>query len=449
VRLWLLLAWLGAIPVGAAPTDAPSDFAFGIAIETPERAAIYRLPVPPDVYRTATRADLGDLRIFNAEGAPVPHALRHPRSHDGAASATQMLPFYPFEQSRGGSSERVFVKVYTDPDGAVVDVDSGGARPTDQRTVSYLIDATGLARPPSALTIDWQGPDVAHIALHTSDDLHRWRTLRSDATLARLAYAGHQFEQRRIEIPQRTYKYLRLTVPERGVAMSIIGVQAELAAQTPEPRRDALRAVGVAAEDAPNAWLFDTGGRMPVDRVDLALPQANSVVRAVLSSRPQAKAEWHARGSGVLYRLDVGETELSARSIDLSPVTDRFWRLEIPSDAAGLGPAPPELRFAWRPHELQFLARGSGPFLLAYGNADMQPSALPIDEVLERLGKEQAAALVATVNPAEPVTLGGADRLRPSRGPIPWRTLLLWTVLVLGVAFLGWMAWRLFRQMNA
>ncbi len=448
MRHWLLCALLATASVAAGSGDAPVDFAFGIRLETPGPAAVYRLLMPQVIYRTATREDLGDLRIFNAAGKPVPHALRHPRSADREARPPQELRFFPFERSQAGGSERVLVKVHTDPAGAVVDVDSSGQR-ADQRTVSYLIDASGLQLPLSALSIEWRGPDVARVALHVSEDLQRWRRLREDATLARLAHAGQRFEQRRIEIPTRTYKYLRLRVPESGDPLTLVAVQAEFEERTADPQRDSLHVLGERDTDEAEVWRFDTGGRMPVERIELSLPQPNSVVSVVLRSRPHAQTNWRLRGSGILYRLDLGQTELSDSSIGFPPVTDRWWRLEVTSDPAGLGAAPPELEFAWRPHVLQFLARGPSPFLLAYGNADMRPSRLPIGQVLERIGEEQAEALVATAHLAQPVTLGGDERLRASRGPFPWLTLILWTVLLLGVALIGWMALRLFRQMNA
>jgi hypothetical protein len=42
--------------------------------------------------------------------------------------------------------------------------------------------------------------------------------------------------------------------------------------------------------------------------------------------------------------------------------------------------------------------------------------------------------------------LGGEERLRPVR---TYTKLVLWAVLGLGVALLGWMAWRLARNLDA
>jgi len=44
-------------------------------------------------------------------------------------------------------------------------------------------------------------------------------------------------------------------------------------------------------------------------------------------------------------------------------------------------------------------------------------------------------------------TLGGEGRLQPS-AKLSWKRMTLWAVLLSGVALLGWMVRRLFRQIG-
>jgi hypothetical protein len=56
---------------------------------------------------------------------------------------------------------------------------------------------------------------------------------------------------------------------------------------------------------------------------------------------------------------------------------------------------------------------------------------------------------IKSAKPGAAIPLGGESRLRPpALGSNP-KNLILWGVLILGVLMLGWMAARLFRQMNS
>ena len=46
------------------------------------------------------------------------------------------------------------------------------------------------------------------------------------------------------------------------------------------------------------------------------------------------------------------------------------------------------------------------------------------------------------------ITIGGEGKLQPPAAPFPWRTLVLWTVLLSGLVMLAWMVRRLVRQMG-
>lgn len=110
-------------------------------------------------------------------------------------------------------------------------------------------------------------------------------------------------------------------------------------------------------------------------------------------------------------------------------------------------PAPraaPQLEVSRPGRQIVFVARGEGPFTLAFGDLQLGPAALPIDALLPGYEKGAQAAL--------PLARAGAVK----RGPPPtrWERLLeapprrlaLWAILVGGVLALGFMAWRLAKS---
>jgi len=68
----------------------PQDFAYAVPLQFEGQDALYQATLPLSVYQNTVRSDLGDLRVFNAQGEVVPHMLRQPeRSQHQPAGAAQ------------------------------------------------------------------------------------------------------------------------------------------------------------------------------------------------------------------------------------------------------------------------------------------------------------------------------------------------------------------------
>ena len=92
---FLLLASVVFTSATPAAGSSPSDFSYGMSIETSAPAAAYRLTLPVEVYRQITHEDLRDLRVFNGSGQPVPYGLRRPEPKETVQSESPPLPLFP------------------------------------------------------------------------------------------------------------------------------------------------------------------------------------------------------------------------------------------------------------------------------------------------------------------------------------------------------------------
>ncbi len=104
----------------------------------------------------------------------------------------------------------------------------------------------------------------------------------------------------------------------------------------------------------------------------------------------------------------------------------------------------PVIHIGWPPQKLVFAARGAGPFQLAYGNSEAKAASYPIDSLIPGY-KTESEFKVKPAALGEQVTLSGAARLRK---PPDYKKWALWGSLILGVCVLGWMAYRLSRQIS-
>ena len=448
-RAWTLLVLLGAIAHGHAAevrpaAVTPQQFAWRFVIEAPQQTPLQRLALDEALYASVARADLGDLRVFNADGEVLEHAIVPPRDPAAAARDPVALRLFPLRgeetPAAGGS-----LRIRLDASGALLDLSGPGAGA--QPVSAYLIDAgTGHAAI-AALRLDWREdtPDfVSTVTLESSTDLRAWRPVGT-AALASLTHAGQRLARHDITLDGAPDRYLRLPWPAGGKGVELAGASALLQERAEARTRHWTRIEGAAAADAPHAWEFDARGWLPAERLRIAFAESNSMATLRLLSRPAADMPWRERADALFYRLQVDGTELASAELPVERRRDRYWRVEA---REGNGKAP-ALELGWAPDELVFIARGRAPFLLAAGSARVVPAAQPVNRLLADLDEARREVLTGRARLGERSSLAGPDALRPLPPPVPWQRYLLWTLLIGGVLVLLAMAVRLYRQMNA
>jgi hypothetical protein len=403
------------------------------------------------VYSGSARGDVGDLRVFNADDAIVPHAyVPRPTPARQQRSPMPLTVFPLFAERDAVDPSGLSLNVTRNAAGIIVSVTTQDAQSaTERRPVGYLVDASALAEPLTALTLEWTTPlqgVTTRVRVEASEDLASWRTLATDAPLLDLRYEGRRLLHNRVDLPAVRPKYLRLSWPA-GAAPALSAVLAGFGDSVQESPREWSQANGTLLADRDNEYEFDLGGSFPIDRVAIDLPEINAVVPAELFARATREQPWRPVATLVAYRLRQESGEVSAAPTPVSGVGMRYWLLRVDPKSGGIGRGQPRLRGGWAPQEIVFAARGAGPFVIAYGNPSATSSALPISTLIPGYVAAPADSLAAAgiARPGASASLGGAARLRPARD---LRRAALWGVLVLGVAVLAWMAWRLSKQIQ-
>ncbi|HZF17026.1 MAG TPA: DUF3999 domain-containing protein [Steroidobacteraceae bacterium] len=446
----MLPAVLLAVGAASAAESSPQDFAYAQRIVVTETAAGYRLALPIEVYQRAVRADLGDLRVFNARGEVVPYALRRPRLDAVRKFPAERLPLFPITSLSPASLDAVRVTIESGR--GALNVEAHGAGKDAPGNVSYILDTRAVTRPLAAFTLDWPA-DAAEFAgrlrVEVSDDLSAWQLILPGAAIANLGTHGDRLIERRIEFSPLKAKYWRLTWVDGQAPFQLTGVAGEPTDDLIEIARKTLTVAALTSDTQPGEFRFDAGARIPVDRVGLELPESNSVVQAEIFSREQAAAPWQPVAQRGFYRLTGAGGELTSGWVAIGDDNDRYWRVKIDVDRGGLGKRAPKLTLGWIPHELVFIARGDGPFQLVYGNAGALPAQAAVESILPALataggGASRVTIAMASLGPQQ--ALGGESRLSQPPAAYPWKTTLLWVVLGLGVVILAFMALRLARD---
>jgi hypothetical protein len=438
VSWWLIGLTVVPILCGAADLS-PRDFAFGLPVVTTKEAAVYRFALPLAVYRGTVRDDLGDVRLFNAQSEAVPYSLLRPappaQTHETAAA----LPIFPLH----GNSRVVIdgVRLTIETPGSALNLQTQRGDGANTAVNQYILDGRALNTAVAALRLNW--PETVsdysgRVKIEVSDDLGTWQTLVAAAPTANLHANGQALIENRVALAPTKAKFWRISWVGPPPRFELTAVLAEPADSPVESVHAGLDVDGMTNPEATDSDVFDLGAHLPVSRLNVMLPEANTVDTIELSSRRAPTDPWRTITQAGFYRLKAQDGEQQNAPIEIGIDRDRYWRARI-IRGGGLPQTPLRLHVEWIPNEVTFLARGQAPFLLVYGNstatgAEADLSQIPADA-------EIASATVGTLQ-----VLGGANRLTPKPAAFSWVRMALWGALLLAVALLGWMALRLSKK---
>lgn len=434
-----------------------AEFRFRAGITAPPGYSHYRVLLPADVYKGVLQRDLGDLRVLNALGEAVPYAFLPREAASPAPARKTSAKLFPLYGEESEGIDGVKLDVRRGAGGTVIHLaQSPRAAKSGRRLLGYLVEVPKAAQRFDALEFDWRSARGfnASVRVEAGDDLSRWRALVNEAPVLMLEHDGERLERKRVELHGATARYLRIAFTRVPADFALHGVQLEMQGERPEAEREWRRLDALDAALKPGEYRFDSGGRFPVDRARLHLPQQNTVARVQLLTRDSDDARWRTVASEFVYRLQRDGTTVSNPDLRLPPTGDRQWLVRADPRGGGLGAGAVGLEIGWRPHELVFAARGQPPFALAFGNERVRSESLAASAVIPGYKAEAeprlqratvgAVSASATASLSDPVAWVRA-RFASGEG----RKWVLWIVLSLGVLAVAWMALRLLRDVGA
>ena len=445
-RVLIATGWCLAISsVWVSTAAVAADrFALRFALELESGAAYYSVPLPAAVYAASQRNDLGDVRVFNGAGEPVPYSLDAPRESARAPATLRTVHWFPLPPAAsGGTGAPLGVTIAADGS-----LRATSAPPDRSQHDTDLIDVAREARGEArvdALVVHVRDDNYqGRVSVESSDDLRNWQPA-GEAQLLKVSYNGSTLSQDRIELNGMRARYLRLHWLDGAPYVESIDAQVQVASAGAAQRADMQRQwrEGIVAHPGPKAgeYFFESGGPYPVDRLRLNLPQPNTVAPAVVYSRSGLETAWREVSSATLFRLHNGTVEQSNPSLEMEPDTDRHWRVVVDTRNGGLGSGALTVAAGWRPATLTFVARGAAPFTLAVGNAAAVSSAVSRADLLMGASSVAVMARVGEELPVGPE----ADGQSSGKDPDAMRRYMLWAALLLAVGSLGAIAWRLAR----
>lgn len=437
-----------------APTRAPqpADFAWQWPLAVQGSDGVVRVTLTPEVYARLTRADLSDLAAFNAADEPIPFgpaAQAFERLQPPPPATWVDVPLFRVPRAGAGDGgDRIELHIARGSDGRLSRLDAAIEPVAAAAAQDVLLDVSVVAAPVTALQLQLEPlPDTgldARVEVAASDDLANWQTLAAGQAVVSLREAGLSLERTRIELPATTLPYLRLRRIDREVTLPLRAVQALPQRSTLAllPAHQSFVLQGRELPDPPGSFEYRSAGPFPIERIAIALADANSVSGYVLESRSDPNDRWIERARGTAFRLGSNGEGVMPAPLELPAIRDVHWRLRTEPAQ----PRAPQLTFSWRPEQFVLLTQGAAPYRLAAGSRTARRPEYPLRSVLAEMRARQGDLWLppeAALGAGAP--LAGEAALIAPVAPPNYKQWLLWGVLLGGAALVVGMVLKLMR----
>ncbi|WP_230981932.1 DUF3999 domain-containing protein [Pseudomonas sp. Bc-h] len=418
--------------------DLPDDFASHTPLTVSGEGPWYRLELPLALQLSARQSNLNDVRVFNADGQAQPYAItlgEPQRAEDQTPVAVKWFPLYNSDDARDAEPK---IRVERSTNGTLVEVlPQGEIEAGEEILRGWLLDTSAINAPLDQLILDWstEREGFQRFSIEASDDLQHWKRW-GEGQVARLSFADELVEQRVVTLPGRSARYLRLlwTTPQTAPTLASAQVVNTRPGALPLSWSPTING----SVEKPGVYVWQLPVALPLERMKVAITQPNSLAPATLYGRRDSNAPWQLIDSGLLYRLTQNGQDVVQDEMELPGNVVQQLKLEVDDRGGGLGNDAPKLSFAVRATQVVFLGRGAPPYSVAIGNATIKGANLPLSTLVPGVTQEKLASLGSAKLTVTPVEVPAAAA--PVAASLDWKRIGLWSVLVLGVLFLGWMA---------
>ena len=446
----LVIILIILLPAWADAEDfTKEDFAFGLILNTDDQGAFYKVTLPHDVYVNTVLNDLGDIKVFNSDDQVVPHDLRFSSNMEEDDQERIPLPFFPLSATKSMSETELSMRIETGSDGEIVNIER--SKPSEKSApAAYLIDLAEREEGPASLELEWKtdGPGkLLPVIVEDSADLISWKRV-GRSTLADLVFMNNRLQHGEINLIRKTDRYLRIRAENSVPLPRLTLVQAVFRPQhQPSTRRWFSTPFTEVKEDERIFLEVELAHNMVIDGVKVEFDQPNSLLNVrVSSSDVNGKRQF--QGAGLFYYLSDDGNVLYNEPLFFRQHRPTTLRLELMDKGTGAELDSTRILLGYTPQEMLFVARGSSPYLLAYGNGKMaDPPYTRKTAAFQSLAANSDQDIINNAEIGQRIILGG-EKMLVVPTPSPWRKWILWLVLLGGVALLAAMAWSLMRKMN-
>ncbi len=450
--LLLSLALLVIIPAQAKTVFELKDYAWQSTV-TASDDDLQRIDLTVDILKGMSNAQAADIAVFDANGQALPAMLRKKTSQTKAAQID--LSFHQFnrEYVTGTAGKLTIDQQQVDSENNQVSrLEYEQQLAVKENRSDYIIELTDqqMQQGISDIELEWThqpATDFLKLTIQVANDLDHWKTIQSEKNL--FNEQGRKGEWVTLTQLPTQYRYIRLTPHKEISEFNLIRATGKYVTTTEAP--DLIYQTDSALkEDAKHAGYYHFQQPFKVDAkgMILVLPPGYFISGSLYGSN-------NGFDKKVLITSNLKQHNMSNISynepFNISQYQYSDWWLKTDTELS----VPVKLSFTYPAYEFYFINNQQGPFTLAWGNYEVKRFTDNLTSLLQSQGKE-GYANASTVGYAKAVAAGyqeiqtASGITRQNKAPVmPWKTWLLWAVLLIGILITGRMAYTLFRDMNS
>ncbi|MDR3346805.1 MAG: DUF3999 domain-containing protein [Campylobacteraceae bacterium] len=417
----ILLAFAGSLFA-----SVPSDYAYGFGLVLQEEGSVLsKVVLPDDVYLRTISPDLDDVEVFNRNYQSVSFSLVNAEAVEYDSKEIAAVLYFVSEEATNTSEE-------------------GNAH-----TYTYFIKLPkyDFKQPLNSLSFEWEKADfnweasanvyfqsdknnqinIAHDApIREFSDLWDENTLRqSDVSFDRGGFwrdsykGGNDFGWKVVinsksKIPKITSA--KAHTKERKVEQYFVSFDASL------------------KSSSKNEAVYELSKAQPLSKISIGFWQENLILPTELFYRSGEGERW----------IKIGEQVINS-SLEIEFTREILAKEFMLKASSGSFEEAPEVTVFRKRVDLVFNSANNAPFTIAYGSLKAGNSAISAEKFLADKDIDD----IPSAYVADDVKLSGEKALSEEAGTefeIPkW---LIWASLVLGVLFLGFLAYKLSKEMR-
>ena len=433
----------------AADANNLTAYALRLPITAVPDAPLQRLQLPAQALVQLQSSGYSDVRIFNAQGQPVPMALSRVATNPAERGQINLTAFPILGGESSDPLDGLQLRIEERQGQRVVRLSTAqsAVNPAAQKVLGALFDARAVNLPVVAMALDVDLPTAQPITfnLQASKDLKNWRQV-ADTVLYKTDAASLGAATLELPAQEVSNHYLRVTwADDTGqlAAVKLRSVTLSTAAAGSVINRVAAQVAPPTLVN-PYTFSFSLPFVTPIAALRIDPAGSNTLVPVRVLGRNDRSQPWATLASTVVYQLTAGGKTQNSGPIELPDATVREIKVEADKNTPGFAAAP-AVSVLFNPVQLVFLANGAGPFTLAVGAANLPSAYLSLPSLMPgyQMGQENklpVAKVEASSAGQVIVPTGAAD------GSLPTRSLVLWGVLIAGALALAAMTWALTKQ---